>query len=405
MNDRAVVDRRSTKHGDALVVHAARAPAMRVVHLLGHAALNGVATSLKALIDAQLKAGHQIMLVHPRKSWIATQSFAAQLTTFETSFSMAPREIRRVGYAVRDWGRNVLHAHGSGANKYAMVFRMFDGVPTVMTAHARRFQLPWMFAHGVVGLSAATIDYYEKRFLVSNRRIFNVPNMFDVTSLKPVTAASRAAARALLGLRPDSLVIGSVGAIEQRKRQGDMVRVLGRLVGAGIDARLLLIGRSPTDPEMRREFEDALRDPSVADRVHLAGHRTDALNLVPAIDVFLCASAVEEAPIAPLEAMALAVPVVSTRVGNMADLLPKDRVFEVGDVQGIASAAARLLRNPVMAAEAGRTDRETVEAKLAPSIVLPKIDAIYRQSIASAHDRGRRHIGNPGAGLRSTSAE
>lgn len=399
MDDRTIIESRSSKGRDASLAD------MRIVHIIGHAALNGVATSLKALIDAQLEAGYEIMLVHPRKSWIGKQSFFRPIHTLDSTFSMAPVELRRVGYAIRDWGRTLLHAHGSGANKYAMVFTIFDGVPTVMTAHARRYQLPWMFAHGVVGLSAPTIDYYAKRFLVSRRRIFNVPNMFDVRKLAPVTQAARDRARGIIGLNPQSLVIGSVGAIDQRKRQADVVRILSRLVRSGVDAHLLLIGRPPSDPEIVRELDEVLRDPLVANRVHLTGHRTDAVALLPAINVFLCTSAVEEAPIAPLEAMAQGIPVVSTRVGNMADLLPASRLFAVGDIDGLAGAAATLLGAAPMAASAGLADRETVAKKLAPSVILPQIDAIYRKAISSARDRGRKYIERARAKIRSFPAE
>lgn len=368
---------------------ASRPERLRIVHLVGHSALNGVATSVRGLIDAQLAAGHEVMLVHPLKSWIGGQSFVRPVTRLATNFSMKPRELGRVGSAIRGWDRGLLHAHGSGANKYAMVYRLIDGVPAVMTAHARKYQLPWMFAHGVIGLSEPTIAYYTSRLLVLRKRIFNIPNLFSTEGIEPVTASARSAARTILGLPSQGLLIGSVGGIDERKRQIDIVGVLGRLVRSGLDVRLALIGRPPRDPEVKRALEAAMRDDAVAGRIHLAGPRENAAALTAALDVYICASAVEEAPIAPVEAMARAVPVVSTRVGNMTDLLPADRLLAVGDVVGLADAVAMLLGDPRVAQATGLRDREAIAATLSPAIVLPRIEAVYRTAMAAARDRRR----------------
>lgn len=121
---------------------------MKIAHLISHHGLNGVATSTKTLIDQQILAGYDVMLVHPRKSWIGTQSFAGPLKMLASSFKTRPADLRDTGYPIRDWGRTLVHAHGSRANKMAMIFTLADGVPVVMTAHARQFQIPAVCPHG-----------------------------------------------------------------------------------------------------------------------------------------------------------------------------------------------------------------------------------------------------------------
>ena len=367
---------------------------MKIAHLMSHPALNGVATSTKMLIDQQLRAGYEVMLVCPRHSWIAKQSFAGRLTMMASTFKTLPADLRNTGYPIRDWGRTLLHAHGSRANKMAMIFTLSDGAPLVMTAHARQFQIPWRFAHAVVGLSRQTADYYTRRLLVSPRRMHIVPNMFDIGPLQPVTADARVEARQKLGIRREALVLGSVGTVGARKRQVDMLRVLKRMVASGVDAELLLIG-GLDEGDVMPGWREAMDDPAVSGRVHLAGQRTDAVALVPAMDIFLCTSVREEAPIAPLEAMAQAIPVVSTDVGNMVDLLPSDRVRPIGDVEGIARAVEPLAGNDGLRVREGLRDRQTVADKLAPSAILPQIEGIYRAALGRARDRGWKHFKNP----------
>jgi glycosyltransferase involved in cell wall biosynthesis len=367
---------------------------MKIAHLVGHSALNGVATSTKMLIDAQIRAGHEVMLVYPRDSWIGRQTFAGPLKKMESSFKTTPAELRKTGYPIRDWGRALVHAHGNRANKLAMIYTIVDGTPAVMTAHARRFQIPWRFAHAVVGLSRPTADYYTSRFLVSRSRMHVVPNMFDLHGVQPVTAEARAAARRKLGIRDDTLLLGAVGKIDARKNQVDALLALKRLLTIEHDAELLLIGDASEGDELPG-WREALADPALAGRVHLAGHREDAVSLISAMDIFLCVSRVEEAPIAPLEAMAQAVPVISTDVGNMSDLLPDERLFPVGEVDGMAKAVDRLCGETTSLGEAGAADRRMVAAKLSPEAILPRIEAIYRAALGRARDRGWKHFANP----------
>lgn len=362
---------------------------MKVVHMVTHDHLNGVATSCKALIDAQLRDGYDVLLVHRPGAWIAQQKFAGPLKFVESQLRTRADDLRRTGYPLRQWGRDVVHAHGSSANKVLMVYRIADGVPSVMDAHLRHFQLPWLFAHEIIVHNAATASFYLRSQLASRNRIHIVPHLFEALKLSPSMPASRSAARAMLGLKDDVLVVGFVGAISSRKRQGDIVQVLARLVVAGYDAHVVLIGDLPMEPGYRLAFQATLGDPRVANRVHVLGQRTDAVDLVPAFDVFLVASGREEGPIAAFEAMAQGIPVVSTDVGYMADLLPADRIAPIGDIARLTQATARILADVDLRRREGLADRETIISSLHPSKVLPQIEAVYRAAMARARDRGR----------------
>ncbi|RUM96919.1 glycosyltransferase [Pseudaminobacter arsenicus] len=367
---------------------------MKIAHLVSQSALNGVATSVKALIDEQVRAGHEIMLVHPRDSWIGDQSFAGPVKRLESSFKTIPADLRNTGYPIRDWGRTLVHAHGSRANKLLMIFTLADGAPAVMTAHARQFQLPWRFAHAVIGLSQSTADYYTKRLLVSRRRMHVVPNLFHADSLRATSAEARSRARAMLGIREEAFLLGTVGLICGRKRQVDALRILKQLVQNGLDAELLLVGGGDPDDRMP-DWEALLADPVIKDRVHLPGQREDAVALTAGMDVYLCTSRAEQAPIAPLEAMAQEIPVLSTDVGNMPDLLPKTRIFPMGDIGAMAAAAEQFARNEDLRRRTGATDRATVIERLSPALILPRIERVYRAALGRASDRGWKYFKNP----------
>lgn len=361
---------------------------MRIGHLVSHPSLNGVATSVRTLVQAQLDAGHEVMLVHSNGSWIERQAFKGPATLMASSFKTRPAEIRRVGYALRDWGLDLVHAHGSKGNKYGLVFRCHSRTPTVMTAHARKWQFPWAFAHAVIAPSRPTAEYYLRHRLVRAKNMHVVPHMFETGDVRPVTAESRAAARRSLGLPAEGLVLGSVGELGERKNQVDMIRLLGRLAAAGMDARLLLIGGSPGALDLP-DWREALALPGLAGRVHAVGERDDAVAMLHAMDVYLCTSRVEEGPIATLEAMASGLPVLSVDVGYSSELLDGDngRLFDHGALDAMAKVAGELAADPELRRRMGEAARATIERKLAPRSIVPQVDAVYRAAIQRSGNR------------------
>ena len=61
----------------------------------------------------------------------------------------------------------------------------------------------------------------------------------------------------------------------------------------------------------------------------LTGHRPDAARVMAAFDVFTLASKYEGLPVALMEALALGLPVVATRVGGVAETLTDDEAVLV----------------------------------------------------------------------------
>lgn len=353
---------------------------MRIVHLVGHTGLNGVATSSVILAREQVRAGHSVMMVVPEFSWMRWQEIGKDVPIELTSFKTSPKEIRRVGHAIRAWKGNVVHCHGSKANKYGMVYRLAVGAPVVMTAHTRQFQLPWPAAHVVIAPSAETADYYHRRMLARRSATRVIANMFPVDSVPVVTAESRAAARAVLGLEPDAFVIGAVGHLEARKNQAAMHRLAKRLAATGVPVRLLLIGRLLDDSsDDERHIATELGDDPM---VMLTGQREDVAAVLPAFDAFLMLSNREEAPIAPLEAMARGIATVSYRVGNMADIAPPELLFEQGDEDGVFRCLAALAVDIEARQNAGAACRAMIADHLSPAVILPQIEDAYREAIS-----------------------
>src|SRR5437867_11730680 len=120
---------------------------------------------------------------------------------------------------------------------------------------------------------------------------------------------------------------------------------------------LAIAGRGPEETALR----ELARSLELSDRVHLLGLRDDIPNILRSADVFVLPSRSEALPLALLEAMRAARPIVATAVGEVPTVLQHGEaglLARPGDVAGLAAAlGGRLLMNPAAARTLGERAR------------------------------------------------
>jgi glycosyltransferase involved in cell wall biosynthesis len=167
------------------------------------------------------------------------------------------------------------------------------------------------------------------------------------------------------------------------------------------DSQFLLIGDGP----LRETLEQRARQLGIADCIHFLGWRRDVAELLGLLDVFLLTSDIEANPVSILEALAAGVPVVSTRVGSVAETVSADAGFLVapGDASEMAEHLVRLFRNPDLARAMGLAGRQSVVGRWSLDQMVRQYEAmierVYRQrqphapsrpSVPAAHVDRRR---------------
>ncbi len=164
------------------------------------------------------------------------------------------------------------------------------------------------------------------------------------------------------------------------KRVADVVQVFAR-VAAEVPSRLMLIGDGPD----RSTAEYLARKLGVQDRVHFLGKQDNVNELLPIADLMVMPSEMESFGLAALEAMACRVPAIATRVGGVPELI-EDGVngilCEVGDVDGMARAAIRLLQSPAKLEDMRVAARKTAQDHFCASGIIGKYEAYYRRVLA-----------------------
>lgn len=139
----------------------------------------------------------------------------------------------------------------------------------------------------------------------------------------------RAGTRARLGLPADAFVAAVIGQITPWKGQLEAVRTLARVRETGRDMHLLIVGEAKFVSSATRfdnvayytDLADVIATERLEDRVHLLGERDDVPAIMGSLDTLLVPSWEEPFGRVVVEAMALGLPVLATRVGGPAEII------------------------------------------------------------------------------------
>ena len=127
------------------------------------------------------------------------------------------------------------------------------------------------------------------------------------------------------------------------KRVTDVIRIFD-VVSKKIPSKLILVGDGPE----RSNCENLARELQLGDKVKFLGKQAELVALLSSADLFLMPSQSESFGLSALEAMACEVPVISSSVGGLPELVVHGEtgyIAEIGDIDRMARYAIELLSN------------------------------------------------------------
>jgi glycosyltransferase involved in cell wall biosynthesis len=248
---------------------------------------------------------------------------------------LSPRDditaLRQLTELCRAGRYDVVHTHSAKAGALGRIAAHRAEVPLIVhTYHGfpfHEFQNPVRKASyigierrlaritdAVLAIGSGVATEALRRGLAKPSTLRTIAPVVEATTV-PRTAASRAAARAELGIGETTPVVGTVGRIDYQKAPEHLIAAAARL--RHTDAITVWIGSGPG----LAEATELVRRAGLAGRFVFAGERADVASLLPAFDVFAMASRYEGLPCAVVEAMRCGIPVVATAVNSVPDLV------------------------------------------------------------------------------------
>jgi glycosyltransferase involved in cell wall biosynthesis len=257
---------------------------------------------------------------------------------------------------------DVIHAHLPKAHVLAGLAGCLTRTPVVATIHGMSITTHELGVSRTTGTHLILVcreAYFQAQALgLSEAEITLISNGVDVERFKPDPVGSEF--RKMLGIPADAPLVGFVGRLASEKGPDTFVLAAKHVHRQQPDVHFVLVGEGPMEADLVQMIEDL----ELRGRVHLAGLWPDTSQVYPALDVLAQTSRVEGMPLALLEGMACALPVVAIAVGGVSELVVVGTTGVLvgpGDWEGIGNAVLALLANPKQLAHMGQAGRQRVE--------------------------------------------
>ena len=279
----------------------------------------------------------------------------------------------------------IWHGHDYKSNALGLLLRRFWPMRLVTTVHGwvketRRTplyykidQLCLPYYESVICVSE---DLHERclRCGVTSDRCVLVENGIDTQQFS--RAQPTAVAKAQLGLPDERFIIGAVGRLSPEKGFDLLLRATRDMLDAGLDVGAVIAGDGAEEKTLRALAVGL----GIGERVRLLGYCADPRPVYEAMDVFALSSLREGLPNVVLEAAALEVPVVATRIAGVPRLIRDQEnglLIEPGSARELARALTRIHREPELRRELQRAGRRKVETQYSFAGRIDKIRHIY----------------------------
>jgi glycosyltransferase involved in cell wall biosynthesis len=322
--------------------------------------------------------GFDAALAAPSGQVYVTRFKEAGVPTFDAEIKSKRdvRSYRRYAELVKEENVDVLHTHTRRADFVAALGGRRAGAAVVSTQHGQinldrhtleekrdlsaRFYSFCLrnYFDKHVAVSAEIADELRTRCRVAADKVTHIPNGLDATPFVEA-AGERLAFRHEIDA-PRWAVVATVVASLDSKGHGDLLAAVAELAKEGVDIRLVVAGEGHWGGPI---IAKAAADLGIEKRVHLVGFRDDVPRILAGSDVFVLPTPSEGLSIAIMEAMAAALPVVTTTVGGNPELVEHGRtgyLVPVGDTAALADALRQLARDPVKRKAMGRAGRSRV---------------------------------------------
>jgi len=372
---------------------ASRLRGMRFAHLIETDGPGGAERVLANLATEFQTAGSDNVVIVPERGegWLARElrGTGVHVESFCLDRPFSPMFARRLADILRSYGVALAHSHEFTMAVYGTWAARRAGIPHVFTMHGSRYYAErwrrrialWLatrMSDAVVTVSHSLARQLRRDLLLSADRLITIPN--GVRHFP----TSQSSLRQELGLADTDQLVVAVGNLYPIKGHTYLLQALALLAPRLPRLHVAIAGRGELASPLRAHAA-AL---NVHDRFHLLGLRSDIGNVLSAADVFVLPSLSEGVPLALLEAMLAAKPIVATAVGEVPTVLDGGRaglLVPSADASALANALASVLVDLAYGQRLGLAAATRAGGEYSLDAMVDRYAALYAKYLSPAY--------------------
>lgn len=310
-----------------------------ILHIISGGETGGSKNHLLSLLQ-ELPKDH-VELAVLQEGLLADEARALGITvhSFEQSSRYDVSAIQKLKKLIESHNVKIVHSHGPRANLFVFFVKKMTKFYWMTTIHSDPtldFVKGGIKGKVFTALNRSVFSAIDHFFAVSERfkqmlvtlgipaeKISVVYNGIDFT-----TPDSPDVTRTELGVQEDSFVITMVARLHPIKNYPDAFELIRKLRDKGHAVELLAVGDGPLKAELHQQAASY-------EGIHFLGFRTDVDAVLRQSDCLLLASTSESFPLVLLEAAKARIPVLTTDVGGVRELVQSEEMGAVVPVHGV----------------------------------------------------------------------
>ncbi len=367
----------------------------RVMYVVGNSVIGGAENHVLTLVTALRQTDVAVSVVCPRPGPLveALTAVGVQPHLIEIvrpapndEYELSLPALGELAELMMRWNPDIVHSHLYPAFLHGSLAGQLTRVPALLTtAHTLVVRPGDAWLTRLTDTRVIAVSRAAKRVLVqggvSSRAITVIPNGIEPRYFEDASA-SAVVARRELGIPDGSPVIGTIARLSTEKGHRELLQIARAVLDREPDTTFLVVGTGPLAEELRSQAEKL----GITNRVIFTGARRDVTTLNHLMDVFLLPSREEALPLAVLEAMAAARPIVASNVGGVPEVVVNGetgRLFDPDDRDGFVEAIVELIDRPELRRQFGEAGRQRASAEFRVDRMVGRTMRHYRSILQS----------------------
>jgi len=299
----------------------------------------------------------------------------------------------KIAEVSRRYNIDIIHSHYSLPHAMAAVIaRDMPGTKAkvINTFHGTDVNVfaTDFFVKEVLGYSVNKCDgltSVAKALAVKARKSFKIPNDKKIEVIynwvTPVHYPG-SKAKELKGMFApnDEKIICHISNFRPVKRISDVIEIF-RGIDKHVNSKLILVGDGPE----QRIAHRLITKYNLLNKVHIMGIQTNVFRMLAISDLFLLPSQSEAFSVAALEAMCLGIPVISSKVGGMSEMIAEGKtgyLAKVGDIKTMVKKGIEILSNSELHKEMKKNTIEKVQNNYTAEIAVQAYEKYYYEVLS-----------------------